>query len=48
MMEGLSGAQTERRTVMIDATYLKAHRTESSLCVKKGGAHARSGGQKAA
>ena len=27
MMEGLSGAQTERRTVMIDATYLKAHRT---------------------
>lgn len=28
--------------------YLKAHRTASSLCVKKGGAHARSGGQKAA
>ncbi|RMJ20721.1 hypothetical protein PHISP_08409, partial [Aspergillus sp. HF37] len=26
MMEGLSGAQAERRTVMIDATYLKAHR----------------------
>ena len=37
MMEGLSGAQTERRTVMIDATYLKAHRTASSLRVKKGG-----------
>ena len=36
MMEGLSGAQTERRTVMIDATYLKAHRTASSLAVKKG------------
>ena len=36
MMEGLSGAQTERRTVMIDATYLKAHRTASSLRVKKG------------
>ncbi|RJT23430.1 IS5 family transposase, partial [Chakrabartia godavariana] len=37
MMEGLSGTQTERRTVMIDATYLKAHRTASSLRVKKGG-----------
>ena len=36
MMEGLSGAQTERRTVMIDATSLKAHRTASSLWVKKG------------
>ncbi|WP_140986133.1 IS5 family transposase [Asticcacaulis tiandongensis] len=36
MMEGLSGAQTERRTVMIDATYLKAHRTASSLRVKRG------------
>lgn len=36
MMEGLSGAQAERRTVMIDATYLKAHRTASSLRVKKG------------
>jgi transposase len=36
MMEGLSGAQAERRTVMIDATYLKAHRTASSLGVKKG------------
>ncbi|WCR17581.1 IS5 family transposase [Paracoccus alcaliphilus] len=37
MMEGLSGAQAERRTVMIDATYLKAHRTASSLRGKKGG-----------
>ena len=36
MMEGLSGAQAERRTLMIDATYLKAHRTASSLAVKKG------------
>ena len=36
MMEGLSAAQPERRTVMIDATYLKAHRTASSLGVKKG------------
>ncbi len=37
MMQRLSGAQAERRTVMIDATYLKAHRTASSLGVKKGG-----------
>lgn len=27
MMEGLSAAAAGRRTVMIDATYLKAHRT---------------------
>ncbi len=36
MMQGLSGSKSERRTVMIDATYLKAHRTASSLGVKKG------------
>ena len=37
MMEGLAAPQTsERKTVMIDATYLKAHRTASSLRVKKG------------
>ena len=35
MMEGLT-ASVERKTVMIDATYLKAHRTASSLRVKKG------------
>ena len=35
MMEGLS-ASAERKTVMIDATYLKAHRTASSLAVKRG------------
>lgn len=35
MMDGLSGAKTERRTVMIDAAYLKAHRTASSLRVKR-------------
>ncbi len=28
---------TEHKTVMIDATYLKAHRTASSLRAKKGG-----------
>ena len=49
MMEGLAVPEAaEHKTIMIDATYLKAHRTASSLCVKKGGAHARSGGQKAA
>jgi hypothetical protein len=36
MMEGLSRAGAERKTVMIDATYLKAHRTASSLAVKGG------------
>jgi transposase len=35
MMEGLAAAGAERKTVMIDATYLKAHRTASSLPVKK-------------
>src|SRR3546814_3388166 len=37
MMEGLATPQApERKTIMIDATYLKAHRTASSLGVKKG------------
>ena len=36
MMEGLSAQKAEPQTVMIDATYLKAHRTASSLAVKKG------------
>ncbi len=36
MMEGLATAGAEPATVMIDATYLKAHRTASSLRVKKG------------
>lgn len=35
MMEGLS-ASAERKTVMIDATHLKAHRTVSSLAEKRG------------
>ena len=29
MMAGLSSASADRKTVMIDATYLKAHRTAS-------------------
>jgi hypothetical protein len=28
---------SEEKTVMIDATYLKAHRTATSMGVKKGG-----------
>jgi transposase len=36
MMEGLATAESVPKTVMIDATYLKAHRTASSLRVKKG------------
>ncbi|WP_330447584.1 transposase (plasmid) [Paracoccus marcusii] len=45
IMVGLAAESAEHKTIMIDATYLKAHRTASSLCVKKG-AHARSGGQR--
>lgn len=36
MME-LASEGTDEKTVMIDATYLKAHRTASSLRAKKGG-----------
>ena len=36
MMEALAAERAEPTTVMIDATYLKAHRTASSLGVKKG------------
>ena len=37
IMEGLASEAAEQKTVMIDATYLKAHGTASSLAVKKGG-----------
>lgn len=37
MMDGLATVGATPKTVMIDATYLKAHRTASSLRVKKGG-----------
>ncbi len=37
MMAALAAEHCEKKTVMIDATYLKAHRTASSLGVKKGG-----------
>lgn len=48
MMEGLAAVGADPKTVMIDATYLKAHRTASSLAVKKGGSVALSGAQRAA
>lgn len=37
LMEGLDSEGGEEKVVMIDATYLKAHRTASSLRAKKGG-----------
>ncbi len=36
MMEGLAAQGAEPKTLMTDATYLKAHRTASSLRLKKG------------
>ena len=35
---GLAAKHGEEKTVMIDATYLKAHRTATSMAAKKGGA----------
>lgn len=40
MMAGLAAEHGEKKTVMIDATYLKAHRTATSMGVKKGGVDA--------
>ena len=37
MMAGLASEAAVPKTVMIDATYLKAHRTATSLRSKKGG-----------
>jgi transposase len=37
IMTGLTAKYGEKKTVMIDATYLKAHRTATSMGVKKGG-----------
>ena len=36
-MMGLAAEHGEEKTVMIDATYLKAHRTATSMGMKKGG-----------
>ena len=48
IMVGLAAKDTDPKTIMIDATYLKAHRTACSLRAKKGGAVARSVERKAA
>jgi len=37
MMTGLSAEAPDNTTISIDAAYLKAHRTASSLRAKKGG-----------
>ena len=44
MMEGLASEGGDQKTIMIDATYLKAHRTASSLRAKKGGLTISAGG----
>ncbi|KEP68882.1 hypothetical protein DL1_08225 [Thioclava dalianensis] len=36
-MFGLAAEQGEKKTAMIDATYLKARRTATSMAAKKGG-----------
>ena len=38
IMRGLAAETPDNKTISIDATYLKAHRTASSLGLKKGGA----------
>ena len=43
----LSREGQDTRTIMIDATHLKAHRTASSLRGKKGGANALSAARQA-
>ncbi len=48
IMAGLASESTEQKTIMMDATYLKAHRTASSLRAKKGGAAGSSDERRAA
>jgi transposase len=40
ILMGLATQEPEEKTVMIDATYLKTHRTATSLQFKKGGVDA--------
>lgn len=40
IMNGLAAETPDNKTISIDATYLKAHRTASSLGLKKGGVDA--------
>ena len=37
ILTGLAAEAPDNKTISIDATYLKAHRTASSLGLKKGG-----------
>ena len=37
IMDGLAAETPDNKTISMDATYLKAHRTASSLRLKKGG-----------
>jgi hypothetical protein len=37
ILMGLAEQASDNKTISIDATYLKAHRTASSLRLKKGG-----------
>lgn len=48
MLLDLSGQGLDTSTLMIDATHLKAHRTASSLGLKKGGVVGSSGAPKGA
>ena len=40
ILAGLAAEEPEEKTALIDATYLKTHRTAASLRVKKGGVDA--------
>ena len=42
IMNGLAAERTDHKTIIIDVMYLKAHRTASSMRLKKGGVDARS------
>jgi hypothetical protein len=48
IIQGLASEAAEDKTIMIDATYLKAHRTASSLRVIEGGVDGPSGAPNAA
>ena len=47
ILAGLAAEEPEERTAMIDATYLKTHRTATSLAVRKGGVGAGSDARRA-
>ena len=39
IMMGLAEQDPDNKTISIDATYLKAHRSASSLRIRQGGVH---------